>query len=225
MANLYIIPSWFFGYQSFSYDAILELIFAIITLIVSIYAFKVYRLSQERQSKLFGIAFSFISASYFIWSIINFNILERIEHSIPTYVNISNINNLITIGVYIHILLFITGLTTLAYMTLKIKSPKMYSLLLIITLVSLSFNSNVIFLFYLLSSILLIYIVLHYLTNYINHKQARTLLVLIAFILILFSTIHFIFSVNHALYYIIGHFIELIAYLLILTNLILVTKK
>ncbi len=225
MANLYIIPASFFGYQSFSYDAILELAFAIITLIVAIYAFKVYKLSQEKQSKLFGIAFLFISASYFIWSIINFGILEKFENSIPNYVNISNINALITIGVYIHILLFITGLVTLAYMTFKIKSPKIYSLLLILTLISLSFSSNVIFLFYLLSSLLLIYIVLHYLINYINHKQARTLLVLIAFIFILFSTIHFIFSVNHALYYIIGHFVELVAYFLILINLILVIKK
>ena len=225
MVNIYLIPSWFFGYQSFSYDAIIELAFAIITLIVSIYAFKVYKLSQQRQSKLFGIAFSFISASYFIWSIINFNILERAEDTIPTYINVSNINALITIGVYIHILLFMTGLITFTYMTLKFKSAKTYSLLLLITLISLFFSSNVLYLFYVLSSILLIYVVIHYFRNYIEHKQAKTLLVLIAFILILFGSIHFLFSVNHAIYYIISHFLELIAYLLILTNLILVIKK
>jgi hypothetical protein len=41
----------------------------------------------------------------------------------------------------------------------------------------------------------------------------------------LFGTIHFIFSVNQALYYFIGHAMELIAYIFILINLILVVKK
>ena len=61
MAGLYIIPEWFLGY-----DIALNLLFGIITLIVSLYAFKIYRLSSLKQSKLFGISFSFISISYFV---------------------------------------------------------------------------------------------------------------------------------------------------------------
>ena len=67
MANLFLIPKWFFGY-----GVAFELIFAIITLAVALYSFKVYKLSNQNQPKLFGIAFLFFSISYFIQSILLF---------------------------------------------------------------------------------------------------------------------------------------------------------
>jgi len=220
MANLYMVPNWFLGY-----DLILELAFAIISLIVSIYSFKIYRLSEQTQSKLFGIAFLFISISYFIQSFLNFTIISKLNENIRIILKIISVNVLNTIGIYAHILFFITGLITLTYMTLKIKSAKTYSLLFITIILSLVFSSNKLYLFYLLSSILLIYILIHYLTNYLKNKQSKTLLVLAAFAFLLFGSIHFIFAVNHSLYYVIGHSLELIAYLLILINLILVVRK
>lgn len=205
-----LVPKWFFGY-----DIALELALAVITLIVSLYAFKIYKLSEQRQSKLFGIAFLFFSISYFIQSFLN----------ICRIIKINNINIVNSIGVYTHINFFIIGLVTLTYMTLKIKSMKTYSLLLITMLLSLLFSANKIYLFYLLSSILLIYIIIHYFINYLKNKKPKALLVLIAFAFLLFGNIHFIFSINYGLYYVIGHFLELIAYLLILIDLILVVRK
>nr|MCK4929463.1 hypothetical protein [Nanoarchaeota archaeon] len=220
MVHLPIVPEWFLGY-----DIILELAFAIITLIVSIYAFKIYKLSGQRQSKFFGIAFLFISIAYFIQSFLNFVILSKLNENICRGLKIASVNFLNSIGIYAYIIFFGIGLITLTYMTLRIKSAKIYSLLLIIILLSFLSSSNTLYLFYLLSSVLLIYIFIHYLMNYLKNKQAKTLLVLVAFAFLLFGSIHFIFSVNHGLYYVIGHFLELIAYLFILINLILVVKK
>lgn len=220
MVHLPFVPEWFFGY-----DVLLELAFAVITLIVSFYAFKIYKLSGQRQSKLFGTAFLFISVSYFVQSFLNFLIISKLNENICATFKINSIHFFNTLGVYTHIILFGIGLVTLTYMTLRIKNVKTYSLLLIITILSLLLSSNTLYLFYLLSSVLLIYIFVHYLTNYLNNKQSKTLLVLIAFAMLLFGHIHFIFSLNHGLYYVIGHFLELVAYLLILINLILVVKK
>ena len=220
MVHLPIVPEWFFGY-----DIFLELAFAIITLVVSFYAFKIYKLSGQRQSKLFGTAFLFISISYFIQSFLNFFRISVLDENICEALKIVSVNFLNTTGIYTHIIFFGIGLITLTYMTLRIKNAKTYSLLAILFLLSILFSSNTLFLFYLLSSILLIYIVTHYLINYLKNKQTKTLLVLVAFAFLLFGSIHFIFSVNHGLYYVIGHFLELIAYLLILINLILVVKK
>jgi len=58
-----------------------------------------------------------------------------------------------------------------------------------------------------------------------RRKQKKNLLVLLAFCFLLFGSVHFLVSVNHALFYVIGHFLELIAYVLILTNLLLLMKK
>lgn len=220
MVNIYLAPRWFFGY-----DVMLELAFAVITLIVGIYAFKVYKLSGQRQSKLFGIAFLFISVSYFIQSFLNFAIISKLNEKICTALKINSVDVLNSIGLYAYMLFFITGLITLVYMTLRFKSVKTYSLSLIIIILSLLFTSNSLHLFYLLSSILLIYIFIHYFLNYLNNKKLNTLLILIAFAFLLFGHIHFIFSVDHGLYYVIGHFLEIIAYTLILINLILVVKK
>ena len=220
MANIYLVPKWFFGY-----DVILELAFAVITLIVSIYAFKIYKLSGQRQSKLFGIAFLFISVSYFIQSFLNFTIISKLNQNICTILKINSVNVLNSIGLYAYSLFFIAGLITLAYMTLGVKSAKIYSLSIIVIISSLLLTSNELYLFYFLSSVLLAYIFAHYFVNYLNNKKLNTLLVLIAFAFLLFGNIHFIFSVNHGLYYAIGHFLELVAYMLILVNLVLVVKK
>jgi len=220
MANLYLIPRWFFGY-----DVFLELAFALITLIVSYYAYKIYRLSGQYQSKLFSIAFSFFSISYFIQSLLNFAIISKLGENICSAIKLQNITTLNLYGIYIHTIFSVIGLVTLAYMTLKTKSLKIYSMILLISLLTLILSLNKIYLFYVLSSFLLVYIVLHYLVNFLENKQINTLLVLIAFLLLLFGHIHFIFAINHELFYILGHFLELTAYLLILINLIMVLKK
>jgi len=219
MINIYVVPEWFFGY-----DIVLELIFAVVTLLVSYYAFKVYKLSGQDQPKLFGISFLLISLSYIIQSIFNFIFVDKLE-DITSYQSIININILHALGVYSHILFFVLGLITLTYMTLKVKNIKISSLLFIIVLVALFFSSNVLYSFYLISSILLAYILLFYIINYWKNRQHKTILVLIAFAFLMFGNVHFIFSMNHSLYYVIGHLLGLIAYMLILANLVLVIRK
>ncbi len=220
MANIYLVPNWFLGY-----DILLELAFAIVSLIVGIYAFKIYKLSEQQESKLFSIAFFSISVSYFIQSFLNFAIISELNENISILLRINNINTMNNLGIFAHMIFFMAGLITLVYMTLRIRSVKAYSLLFIIIMLSLIFSLNKLYIFYLLSSVLLLYILIHYFKNYFESRKPRMLLVLVAFAFLLFGTIHFIFSLNHGLYYVIGHFLELIAYLLILTNLILVIRK
>ena len=228
MVHLYLIPSWFLGY-----DIGLELVFAIITLIVSIFAFKVYKLSEQRQPKLFSTAFLFISMAYFCKAFLNFLVLSKLNENISVALKIASVSTLNFIGVYFYIILLSIGLVTLAYMTFRVRNAKIYSLLLIIAVMYLFFTSNPLLPYHIISSILLVYIFIHYLFNYIGKKRINTMLVLIAFGLLLFGNIHFMFSVvsqefsflNSELYYVIAHFLELVAYLLILTNLILIIKN
>ncbi len=220
MTNIYLIPNWFFGY-----DIVLELAFALIALIVSLYAFKVYKLSEQYQSKLFGFAFLFFSISYFIQSFFNFAIISELNKNICNMMKMQDINLFNSLGIYTHIFFFITGLVTLTYMTLGIKNMKVYSLILLVSFISIFFSLNKLYWFYALSSLFLIYIVSHYFINYLKNKQFKTILVLVAFGFLLFGQMHFIFAVDHVRHYITGHLLELVAYVLILINLILVLKK
>ncbi len=220
MVNTYLAPYWFFGY-----GLLLKLAFAIIVLIVSIYAFKVYKISNQKQSRLFGISFLLISLSYFVQALANYAILSKLDQNICVALKIMSVDTLNMIGFYAHIIFFTAGLVTLTYMTLKCDNAKTYALLLTLAITSLIFNPSTVYFFYLLSSILLAFIAVYYFAYFVSKRQPRTLLVLVAFMFLLFGNIHFLFSVNHEIYYLIGLFLELVAYIAILVSLILVVKK
>ena len=219
MADFAIIPRWFFGI-----NIGLELLFAVISLLVSTYSFKDYKLSGQRQPKLFGISFLFISVAYFIQSLLNFALISKLTESVCMMAKMSAIHNLNITGIYAHILFFTAGLITLTYMTLKLKDNRIYILFFMLVFLALFASANKLYLFYLLSSILLIHICYYYFRSYLNTRQVRILIVFIAFVFLLFGRIHFIFALNHGTYYVIGHFLELIAYGLILANLLIVIK-
>jgi hypothetical protein len=213
-------PVWFFNY-----GMLFELAFAIITLMVGLFAFKIYKLSGQNSAKLFGTAFILISFHYFIQSLLNLLMRSTLSRSICNLMKADILNSLNVIGTYSHMFFFIIGLATLTYMTLKIKNVAIYITLLLTPLALIIITANKLFLFYIISSIFLIIILIHYLKNYIKNKQLGSLLILIAFTFLLLGNFHFIASINHGLYYIIAHSLELIAYILILLNFIMVLKN
>ena len=220
MPVAYLVPEWFFGY-----DIIAELIFALITFFIGLYSFKIYKLTGQKQSQLFCFSFLFISLAYILQSFLNFALLYEINEQVVSFLQLKEISTLVAIELYTYIIFYMIGLITLTYMTLKIKSKRVYSLLILLTLTSLIISSNKLLLFGVISSILLAYICIHYVTNYLAHKQRKTLLVAIAFALLFLSTIHFNFSINHYYPYFGGHILALFAYSLLLTNLLLVIKR
>lgn len=218
MVGLYIIPDWFF-----SYTIILGLIFGIITLVVGLYSLKIYRLSNQRQSKLFGVGFILISISYFIRAILTIILFSQLQ--IQKVIDLSTFNLWSTIGLYVHLIFFLAGLITIFYMTIGVKSKRVYSILFILLIAALLFNPVKITFFNLFSIVFLVYIVIHYLLIYLKNKQLKNIVILIAFTLILLSTIDLIFSVNKGIHYVIADIVSLIAYLIIMINLIVIARK
>ena len=220
MVYLYIAPEWFFGY-----DVFLEIGFAIISLLCGYYAVKIHKLTEQIPPKLFGISFFLISASYFVQSFVNFAIISKLNENMCMALRINDVVFLNTIGIAIHMILFISGLSLLTYMSLKIRSWRVFILIWLICLMSIIFSLNNLYIFYMIASLMLVFVCIHYLQIYLRKRKTRNLLSLVAFAFLLFSTLHFIISVDHALFYMIGHILEFIAYILILINLLLALKK
>ncbi|MGV8086123.1 MAG: hypothetical protein ACP5N1_00695 [Candidatus Woesearchaeota archaeon] len=219
MGNLFITPTWFFGY-----DIILEVLFAIITLLVCGYAWKIYKITNENQLRLFSWAFLFIGLSYIAQSILNFLILMKLDDYVCGVINLQSVYHLNLFGIYLHAILFLIGLLIMAYISLKIDNAKAFMLLLIIIFASLYFSPYKTFTLYLLSSILLIFTSYHYLIAYMNNRKTTTLMVLMAMILLFIGNISFILATNKASYYVIGHMLEFLAYILVLVNLLIVLR-
>lgn len=213
-------PPWFFGI-----DVLLELAFAVICLIVAIFSFRMYKQTGQRLIRYFGLSFFLISISYFIQSFINFLIVSELNENVCYAIKFESVTLFNEIGILTHIFFMTIGLSLLLYTTLKDRRLRTLWLILSLALSSIYFSQNTLYMFFLISTIFLAFISWHYLQNYFHHRLTRTLLVALAFIFLLFGSVHFLISVNHQLFYAIGHILELFAYIFVLLNLYLVHKK
>ncbi|MDO8508604.1 MAG: hypothetical protein Q7S27_02875 [Nanoarchaeota archaeon] len=235
MTYFYLVP------QSFlKFSILMQIIFALVALSVSYFSLKIYKISRQREIKLFGISFILIALSYVIWAVIHSAIAypSLIEFAKIATENVSRLGG---IGMLAHVILFISGLITLSYTTVKIKSGKIYYLLLTLGIISLvapiivtriifepiasSAVYNLLITSRILSIFFLIFIIYNYFEEYSNNKNKKTLLIGIAFCLLLLSNADFIFSLTYYPAYIMGHILEFIAYLFILISLLLTIKK
>jgi hypothetical protein len=219
MANIFVSPEWFFGY-----DMALEVIFAVITLLVSFYAWKIYKVTAERNIRLFSLAFLFIALSYITQSILNFVIMEQLEEKVCGIINLQSVYLLNLFGIYVHSILFLIGLLLLTYIALKIYSLRTFVLMFLLVFTSLYFSPYKTFMLYLLSTTLLGFIVYYYIANYWNNKKWTTLLVTIAMLILFVGYLHFMFATENPFYYVVGHVLELVAYLLVLINLLIILR-
>ncbi|MFT4303316.1 MAG: hypothetical protein ACMXYG_02015 [Candidatus Woesearchaeota archaeon] len=219
---MYNVPSWFLGY-----DALAESIFALVTILLSVLAFKIYKLTKSSTSKMLGFGFLFIAFSYIILAIFNigncFNLHEPL-------CEITNWDPLAwySFQVSLHLMLYLLGLITLVYMTFKVKSFKLYSLLILLGSIPFLFNHSFPRVYFILSSILIVYIFAFYFKNYLNNKNYHTASISIAFALLFIGDLLILFTMESdisAIIYVIWHSLKLVAYLLILSNLIPILKK
>lgn len=213
MSHLYLLPRWFLSYSIY-----LEIFFAIITFIVAFYAYKLYKLSSQRELKLLGWSFSLISLSYILWALLNIFVITKMTES--CVLHLEEISMIALTGVYLHILLFMFGLIVLTYMSLKIEDWRILAILFIIILLSVFFMQQKAIVIYLISAVLLLFILISYLSEYVKKKNNKCFLILIAFALLFIGRFDFLFTSRNQISYVLGHFFEFISYLLILICLI-----
>jgi uncharacterized protein involved in response to NO len=220
MGNIFITPEWFFGY-----DIFLEVMFAIIALLVCFYGWKIYKITQENQLRLFSWAFLFIGLSYVVQSVLNFIILDDLDDVVIGAISLQSVYHLNLFGIYLHSILFLVGLLLLTYISLRVDNIKVFVLLILLVFTSLYFSPYKTFNLYLLSSILLLFTTYHYLRLFWDNRKGTTLMVLLAMFLLFIGNASFIFATDKASYYVVGHILELLAYTLVLANLLIILGK
>lgn len=220
MAFTYLAPPWFLGF-----DLALELVFAVTAMILALFALRIYRATSQRPAKLFGTGFFLISISYFIQAGLNFLALGELGEPAPLIAHIPEALAYQTLGIYLHIFLMLSGLVVLLYMSFNSKNRKMLAAALLIVLLPLLFDVNILYTFYLISTICLAFIAWYYVNNYLARRQSLSLLTAAAFILLLIGSAAYFFSINEQLFYAVGHVLQFAAYILILINFYMVLKK
>ncbi len=219
MGNIFVTPEWFFGY-----DIFLEMVFALVAFLVCFYAWKIYKLTQENHLRLFSWAFFFIGLSYIFQSVLNLIIVSKLDDDLSNIISLQSVYLLNLFGIYIHSILFLLGLLLLVYISLKIDNIRAFVLLLLIVFSTLYFSPYKTFTLYLLSSLLLAFTSYYYLITYWANRKSTTLMILLSMILLFISNMSFILATDKSLYYVIGHVLELIAYILVLVSLLMVLR-
>jgi len=209
----------------FGYDLVLAVVFGLITLALAAFSLKLSKLTSQRPAKLFGIGFLLISLSYFAEAFFNFLVLPQIGSAVPTMMKISFALRLEFLGAYAHILLMLAGLIVLLYMTFNVKDKKTLAATLLLGILPVLLSDEAFIIFYMVSSVCLLFIVHYYIKNYFKKRQLLSLTTAIAFILLLLGNIHFFFSQANPILYVMGHILLLGAYILIFANFYLVLRK
>ena len=216
----YMAPPWFYGY-----DIIMEIIFSIITLSVSIFSYRVFKATSQKYAKYLGIAFLSIGLSNIVQSALNFMILSKLNEPICKLMNIQSITFFNTITMYVHIIFFMIGLVFLTYMTFGSENLFILAITMIVSFMGIFLSQNVLQSFYFLASAYLAMISWHFIRNYLKNRKTNTLMIAIAFLFLFFGNVQFVFSEGQQIFYVLGHILELIAYSLILANFLMVRKK
>ncbi|MEK6825186.1 MAG: hypothetical protein AABY00_00190 [Nanoarchaeota archaeon] len=219
MTYYYLIPNWFLGF-----DGALELVFGVITLIIACMALRIYQITREKNIRHFSIAFFLISLSYLAWATINLSVVSKLAEGVSV-LSLESISQIWRRGLYGYMALFTAGLSTLVYATLNIKRSDIYYLILGLPLIAIAGSAQKVILFRLVAVFLLSFIVHHYLEEYLQKRNPKTLSVTVAFILLLISNIGLIFSAFYTSTYVISHLIELGAYTLFTISLLRTLKK
>lgn len=200
-------------------NIVMEFIFAAVTLLIALYAYKIYRIIPQKEFELFSLGFLSISLSYIIWTMMNISALIHMSN-IRNIFEAMEAVNILTIGAYCHMILFIVGLAIVSFVTLKSEKMGYLALLIPISILPIFIGTNQVTIFYSLSTVFLAYLSIHYFLEFKAKSHSSSAIVASAFALLAVSTLILLFSGADYIRHIVGHIFAFIAYLLLLFNLI-----
>jgi hypothetical protein len=221
METIHIIPVGFISLNIF-----FNIVFMLFTGLIAFYSFKVFRISGEKESKNFGLAFAFLSVSYLFLSFLHKLFLSAATGGLRS-LNFDDVIGLKNSLVLIYSLFFILGFTTLFYTILKIKSGAVYFIMVILSILGLGFSNDRSLVLYSIASIFLILIVTLYAKEFRRTNNVNTLTFGFSMLMLLISSILKIICGDYLmpLAYVLSVLVEAAAYSIIIYCLFRIIKN
>ncbi|MGE0793115.1 MAG: hypothetical protein AB7V77_02980 [Candidatus Woesearchaeota archaeon] len=215
-------PSWFMGM-----DVSLEFLFAIITIMIAFFAYKAYKLVKQREVLFFSLAFLSISIAYLQQVIFNVAQIYGLSSSslAPIVGSVAYHLNLGFFVALIHIILFTIGLSILVYLTIPKRNKKIFVVISGLSLIALITSFNIMFTSFLINSLLLMAITLNY-YQLLNKKKTKSALYnYLGFGAIFLGQVQLAVVTQFSFFYVAGHIVTFLGYILLLLNLYDVIKN
>ncbi len=194
-------PYWFRGV-----DALLGLVYIIVTLLIAAMSYKAYKLTEEKKYFYFSISFLLMSLAFLCYSIINLLLTMHISDALT--IGLSRFDY----AFLVHMLLIFTAYTLLLIVTLKIEQKKiivlLFSLMLLFTLFAYQYYIK----FHIISFILLFFLGHQFYTNYLEKKNRNAKLVFISFYLLTCAQVFFLAMIYEPNFYIVADILQLLGF-------------
>lgn len=211
-------PSWFL-----EADVVFDLIFFIITGVVSWMGFRAYRFFKDDRHRQFALGFFFICSSYLLLTLTNLLIMlevRRLTNLEYTWHDIIAIANLTFIGSLMHAALFLVGLTTLLFLYLQITEKKVKLLVFILVGFVILHSYSTRITIYAVTTIFLLFTLVQLAENYRRKRKRSSLLVMLGFGGVFLGECLLLALFLGPIFYVAAGVTMLIGYLLILTSLV-----
>lgn len=213
---VYFGPHWFLGY-----DVFFELVFALITLGIALYSYKLCKIVKNKNYYHFTAAFMLFSLSYIVRLLINSGIYAQV---IPAGNSMGD-QWIHFAGFYLSSILFLAGTVMLLSTTFsKTRDIRPIVMLFLASVIGFLFAFNKLFYLFSIISVYLLMICWHYFLTYYRKQNLATIMILGAFLLILLGQINYLFRLG-SLLYVLGHVFELLGYASLLIILIRISRK
>ncbi len=179
-------PEWFALPQ-----IIIYFVFGLITFLIARQSFKVYRLSGQRRTGLFSLAFAFLSTGYIVQAILQWIVYQHLQAINLLKTPLEIISQMVThtisisyIATVLHMSILLFAWVILSYVTLKEKGKKIFLLIFAITFLAMLFSAYPGATFFTLTAVFLLFITAQYTQTYFRKRQRTTLYIAIGFALL-----------------------------------------
>ena len=208
----------------YTIDLAFGLVSALVAFFIAGYALRGYLLTRDRTGLFFSSTFFLIALG--LLSRVLFDYLVKFELTYnPRFVALQGMTSLQALALTLSIFLVTSGYVFLIALFFKIRSRRIVALLIIlIALLTLS-TSNAYLTAHVIPAVLLFFVLLHTSENFLKKRTTNAFLVFASFVILLASELLFLLILKSISFYFIGSTLRVLAYLLLLANMLLVLKR
>lgn len=224
MVQLLVGPEWFYGL-----DTLFETFSIIVSFLVAILAYKVYKLTSQKKYLNFCLAFLMIAAALSFKIISNFVVFYKtVEKSFYglftiTYTHSFDFINLAAL--YLFRFLFLIAFMMILANVLNIKDKRIIALLWFFAALAVIFSNFAYFEFHLVLALIIGFISHHFFKNYSEKKRKSALLVMLSFLAIFLSQLMFIVYIYDKTFYVMAETFQLVGFLFLLLAYLIILRK
>lgn len=219
-------PSWFFGI-----DAALESVTVLVAFLLSILAFRIYKLLKESSFFHFALAFFMISVGYLVKILSDLYVYKNIGSSMVANINIIlyTLSPLEFVNIFGNLafrFLVLLGFLILLIVFLKIKDRRIVFLFMYFIFIISAFSAWSFLLFQTTLTVLAGTVCVYYLFHYMGNRKSIIMMSLIGFSFIFIAQVSFMFTFFfERIMFVLGHIAQALGFIILFVTYLLVSRR